>query len=378
MGLDRKVIVTTSRNKQTMTIFIFQAVLLGAVMILFARRSNRYDLYLSLFAVVWTFAVIVIRIIYGVDHAAFYSSDQGTQIVLLNQFIDEGVSLSLDRIIGGRYIIVAPVWLLNTIGFDALLAFKFFQALSLLFTYRVCSDFIRSQEIRLKLWHVVLFSGPLFIFLSTLGLRDLQIVLCVSYFYLGRVPLLRFVALGVSALLRPHLTVALIFAWLVGQWLKRHPLKQTPVALIAITVAVFVAGGFGFALGGFFKYKNNYVSPKLFTQAAWWRFFANLLGLQFLTFGRDVVRLTVPQLLALRLFFVDTFMIPILFIVTLLNNKLAYSALRIEVFVAFVFFLGLVSQTNFNSSRQNLPFLSIMGVLALLGILQSRKLDAEN
>lgn len=130
MGLDRKVIVTTSRNKQTMTIFIFQAVLLGAVMILFARRSNRYDLYLSLFAVVWTFAVIVIRIIYGVDHAAFYSSDQGTQIVLLNQFIDEGVSLSLDRIIGGRYIIVAPVWLLNTIGFDALLAFKFFQALS--------------------------------------------------------------------------------------------------------------------------------------------------------------------------------------------------------------------------------------------------------
>jgi len=38
----------------------------------------------------------------------------------------------------------------------------------------------------------------------------------------------------------------------------------------------------------------------------------------------------------------------------------------------------LVSQTNFNSSRQNLPFLSIMGVLALLGILQARKLDAEN
>ena len=144
----------------------------------------------------------------------------------------------------------------------------------------------------MKLWHAILFSGPLFIFLSSLGLRDLQIVLCVSYFYLGQVPLLRFVALGVSALLRPHLTVALIFGWLVGQLLKRHPLKRAPLALIAITVAAFVAGGFGFALGGFFKYQNSYVSPKLFTQQAWWRFFANLLGLQFLTFGKDVVRLT--------------------------------------------------------------------------------------
>ncbi len=360
-----------------MLLFIFQAMLLGLVLMLFARRSGRYDLYLTLFVAVWVLAVIVIRFIYGVDHASFYSSDQETQINLLSEFVDQGVFLSLDRIIGGRYIVVIPVWLLNTIGFEVLLALKFFQALSLLFTYKVCSDFIRSQGIEVKLWHAILFSGPLFIFLSALGLRDLQIVLCVSYFYLGQVPLLRFVALGVSVLLRPHLTVALIFAWLIGQWLKRHPLKRTPVALIPITVMAFVAGGFGFALGGFFHYKNNYVSPSLFTQKTWWRFFANLLGLQFLTFGGDVVRLTVTQLLALRLFFVDTFMIPILFIFTLLNSKLIHSALRFEVFMSFVFFLGLVSQTNFNSSRQNLPFLSIMGVLAVLGISQSRKLDSE-
>ena len=360
-----------------MLLFIFQAMLLGLVLMLFARRSGRYDLYLTLFVSVWVLAVIVIRFIYGVDHASFYSSDQETQINLLSEFVDQGVFLSLDRIIGGRYIVVIPVWLLNTIGFEVLLALKFFQALSLLFTYKVCSDFIRSQGIEVKLWHAILFSGPLFIFLSALGLRDLQIVLCVSYFYLGQVPLLRFVALGVSVLLRPHLTVALIFAWLIGQWLKRHPLKRTPIALIPITVMAFVAGGFGFALGGFFHYKNNYASPSLFTQKTWWRFFANLLGLQFLTFGGDVVRLTVTQLLALRLFFVDTFMIPILFIFTLLNSKLIHSALRFEVFMSFVFFLGLVSQTNFNSSRQNLPFLSIMGVLAVLGISQSRKLDSE-
>lgn len=360
-----------------MTLFIFQALLLGVVLILLARRSGRYDLYLFLFATTWTLAVIVLRLIYGVDHVSFYSSDQGTQIVLLKQFIDEGVSISLDGLIGGRYVIVAPVWLLSTFGFDPLLAFKFFQALSLLITYKICSDFIRSQGVELKLWHAVLFSGPLFIFLSTLGLRDLQIVLCVSYFYLGQVQSLRVVALLVAGLLRPHLMVGMVLAWIFGLWLKRHPLKRTPIWLIAITVVAFVAGGYGFALGGFFQYKRNYTAPLIFTQDTWWRFFANLLGLQFLTFGRDVVKLSVTQLLILRLFFVDTFLIPILFIFTLVNSKLALSALRVEVFVSFLFFLGLVSQTNFNSSRQNLPFLSIMGVLALLGVLQSRKFDAK-
>jgi len=94
-----------------MILFIFQALLFGVVLMLFARRFGRYDLYLTLFTAVWVLAVIVIRLIYGVDHASFYSSDQGTQIELLDQFIDQGVSLSLDRVIGGRYIVVAPVWL---------------------------------------------------------------------------------------------------------------------------------------------------------------------------------------------------------------------------------------------------------------------------
>ena len=103
-----------------MLLFIFQAVLLGVVLMLFARRSGRYDLYLTLFVAVWVLAVIVIRFIYGVDHASFYSSDQETQINLLSEFVDQGVFLSLDRIIGGRYIVVIPVWLLNTIGFEVL------------------------------------------------------------------------------------------------------------------------------------------------------------------------------------------------------------------------------------------------------------------
>jgi hypothetical protein len=41
-----------------------------------------------------------------------------------------------------------------------------------------------------------------------------------------------------------------------------------------------------------------------------------------------------------------------------------------QVFISFTFFLGLAAQTDFNSTRQNLPFLSTMGVLALLGLVK--------
>ncbi len=355
-----------------MIYYTLQTILILVVLLLLARQNNRFDLYLTLFATVWAIAVLAIRIIYGADQANFYSSDQGTQIGLLDQLTKQGFSFSLDRIIGGRYIVVAPVWLLQTFGLDALLAFKFLQAMCLILTYRLCSEFIRTHEIKVKLWHAILFSGPLFIFLSVLGLRDLEIVLSVSYFYLGRIPFLRFVALIIAALLRPHLAVALIFGWLMSQWLARHPIRRLPLAIIGITIGGFMLGGYGYAIGGLFKYAINYKSPIIFTQETWWRMFANLLGLQFLTFGNDIVRLSVQQLLLLRLFFIDTFLIPIIFIITLLNQNLRNSTLRLQVFISFVFFLGLASQTDFNSSRQNLPFLSIMGVLALTGILKTQ------
>jgi hypothetical protein len=41
-----------------------------------------------------------------------------------------------------------------------------------------------------------------------------------------------------------------------------------------------------------------------------------------------------------------------------------------------VFYLGLVSQTDFNSTRQNIPFLAAMGIVAVANIeaaLRSRR-----
>jgi len=90
--------------------------------------------------------------------------------------------------------------------------------------------------------------------------------------------------------------------------------------------------------------------------------------LQFLAFDDRTVNLSIVNLLSLRLIFIDSFLIPICFVITLLSQKLEFTLNRIQVFLSFTFFLGLAAQTDFNSTRQNLPFLSTMGVLALLGL----------
>jgi hypothetical protein len=217
----------------------------------------------------------------------------------------------------------------------------------------------------------------LFIFLSTIGLRDLEIALFATYFFIGRSTPLKLVSLVATLLLRPHLALALIFGWIVAKYLQKFQPKRIYFAIIGLVVGAFAIGGYGYSAGNFLKYRNDLLTPRVFEQVAWWRFFSNLVGLQFLTFTDLVVKMPVSQLIALRLFFVDTFAIPLLFVFTLFATSSKFSVMRIQVFVSFAFFLGLVAQTNFNSSRQNLPFLSAMGVLGLLGILKSKNTDYE-
>jgi hypothetical protein len=352
--------------------YFVQSILLGAVLVLVARNSRGFNTYQVLLAVVWTFAVIVIRFKYGTDQVTFYSNDQETQVFLVDRFIKYGLSFSPNIAISDRYLVVIPVWLLNLFGIDALLAFKFLQALSLSYIYKLCNDFLSREGISARLWHSVFFAGPLFIFLSTIGLRDLEIALFATFFFIGRSTSLKLFSLVATLLLRPHLALALIFGWAIAYYLHKFQPRRIYIAIVGLVVGAFALGGYGYSAGSFLKYRNDLLTPRVFEQVAWWRFFSNLVGLQFLTFTDLVVKMPASQLIALRLIFVDTFAIPLLFVYTLFLASSKLSVLRVQVFVSFAFFLGLVAQTNFNSSRQNLPFLSAMGVLGLAGVLKAR------
>ena len=119
----------------------------------------------------------------------------------------------------------------------------------------------------------------------------------------------------------------------------------------------------------------------IWTQLKISRFTANVFGVQFLTFNDAVVSASVNSLFIGRIVFMDTFLAPILFISCLYRFSNTWNRLNITIFISFVFFYGLVSQTSWNSSRQNIPFLISMGLLAVVGIesrRQTKNLDFVN
>lgn len=371
MELDRRV--------HLVLFYSVQAFILGLALILIARDNGKFSTYSVLYVITWTAAVIGIRFRYGLEQTLFYSNDQQIQLEMYERLLTNGLLLSPQQFVADRYLIIVPVRLLNIFGIEPILATKFLQAVCLLLLYRTCTNFLARKNLTIRLYHAIFFAGPLFIFLSTLGLRDLEIALAATYFFLGQNIYLKQLSLLLLIPLRPHLATALIFGWLVTKFFKRIDLKRFYFALVAAVIFAFIVGSYGYVIGRNIREGNAIVTPEIFDQDPWWRFFSNLVGLQFLTFDERTVNLPVLNLLALRLFFVDSFLIPICFVVTLMYQKIEMNLLRVQVFLSFTFFLGLAAQTDFNSTRQNLPFLSTMGVLALLGLFRrnNEKVDVH-
>ena len=371
MELDRRV--------HLVLFYSVQAFILGLALILIARDNGKFSTYSVLYVITWTAAVIGIRFRYGLEQTLFYSNDQQIQLEMYERLLTNGLLLSPQQFVADRYLIIVPVRLLNIFGIEPILATKFLQAVCLLLLYRTCTNFLARKNLTIRLYHAIFFAGPLFIFLSTLGLRDLEIALAATYFFLGQNIYLKQVSLLLLIPLRPHLATALIFGWLVTKFFKRIDLKRFYFALVAAVIFAFIVGSYGYVIGRNIREGNAIVTPEILDQDPWWRFFSNLVGLQFLTFDERTVNLPVLNLLALRLFFVDSFLIPICFVVTLMYQKIEMNLLRVQVFLSFTFFLGLAAQTDFNSTRQNLPFLSTMGVLALLGLFRrnNEKVDVH-
>ena len=197
-----------------MAFYTFQALILGAALLTIARQNGKWRAYSTLYVLVWTLAVIAIKFKYGAEQSTFYSSDQQTQYEMFERLLTNGLLLSPQTFVADRYLIIVPVRLLNIFGIEPILATKFLQAICLLLLYRVCVKFLESNNLTVKLAHAIFFAGPLFIFMSTLGLRDLEIALAATYFFIGKSIFLKQLSLLLLFPLRPHLAVALIFGWL--------------------------------------------------------------------------------------------------------------------------------------------------------------------
>jgi hypothetical protein len=69
--------------------------------------------------------------------------------------------------------------------------------------------------------------------------------------------------------------------------------------------------------------------------------------------------------------------IPLLFLIATFRHPDFLTRYKVLTLQSFLFFYGIVSQTTWNSTRQNIPFLACMGVLAVADIEHFRKIKAK-
>lgn len=346
--------------------YLFQILVLVGLCAVLQLRSKTLDLYVIALLSIWTVGVFAIFYKYGVDQVLFYSNDQVYFKGVIEAIPEFGVQFSLWNLGGGDYPITLPALLLTKLGFDTVLAVKFLQLVALLFIYHDGRKILNRYGINVVGWHLIFFCGPLFLFMSMLGLRDLVIAYFVMQFFFAKAPTIRIIALLATFMFRPHLFIALIVGWAVGMiWSNKIP-RFYYFLISALVVGMYFFGALAYHFGGAIQNGMPLTTAKdIFSQTKFSRLAANFLSLQFLTLG-DSAKLSFAKLLTTRLVFIDTFLIPGFFLFTLLKPSKKWSGLRLQIFASFIFFYGIISQTPYNSSRQNIPFLLVMGLACLI------------
>jgi hypothetical protein len=360
--------------------YSIQAIFFALVAVVVVSRSKKTDLYQFALISIWLVGVIAIYARYREGQVLFYSNDQQFHQQVIEYYIPvEGIHLN--AFFGLRYILTVPVYLLAKLGINAMLLLKFIQLVFLLMTYRQARAFLSQDQIAIRFWHITCIAGPITVFMSLLSLRDLILAYCAVAFMANRSIGYRVFAITLTLSLRPHLAVALAFGFFAAEVFTRIHKTKPIVYLLAFSVLSYAFGCLAFPIGAVIQHNALFEGPSnVFSQLKFSRLVINFVGLQFLALndenGLIVARSTVSLLLS-RLVFFDTILIPVLFLKSTISRINYLTKEKILVLMSFLFFYGIVSQTTWNSTRQNIPFLACMGILAVADMEHFRKIKAK-
>ena len=349
--------------------YSLQVLAIALSVLAFRVRRGRVDFYTLTAISIWTVVVIAIYFKYREDQVFFYSNDQLWHQQLISVYLKAGIHLNIPDIISNRYIITIPAMIASKFGVNAMLAIKAMQLVFLLCTYDEAKKFILDRKTSFSLWHMYLIVGPTSLFISTLALRDTVIVYFTVICFLRSTWRPKLIALVFVFLLRPHLAVA-IFVGSVASTLigSRHKKWELPNLMLG-SIILYAFGAFSYFVGANIQAGLPFRLPEsVFAQAKFTRLFANFVGLQFLTLGPSVVNLQIGQLLLSRVIFIESLLVPVLFLLTILRHREQLGAMKQSLLFSFIFLYGLTSQTDWNSSRQNLPFLAVMATLGVASL----------
>jgi hypothetical protein len=360
--------------------YSIQAIFFALIAVVVTSRSKKTDLYQFALISIWLIGVIVIYARYKDDQVLFYSNDQLFHRDVIEYYLTvEGIQVR--EIISLRYLLTVPVYFISLLGFDAMLIIKFLQLSALLLLYKRSQQFLSEQSLQIRFWQLPLIAGPILIFMSLLSLRDVVLAYFALLFVSSSDRNSRILGLGGAFLLRPHLGVALAIGFILSSFYSKWKPRFQSIAFSAVALFSYGIGTIAYWIGAVIQKGVSFDTPRtVFSQFKFSQLAANFFGLQFLALNnpdRAIVDASTFALLLSRLVFFDTLLIPVLFLIAVFRHPEFLTKQKVLAFYAFMFFYGVVSQTSFNSTRQNIPFLACMGLLAVADIEHFRKIKAK-
>ena len=358
--------------------YIFQALLIGSLISWLVRHDA---LVVRLEVMIWTLGVTAIAWWFGlVEQLNFYSNDQRYYSGVVKSFSTASIPWDVDTWLGSKIPYTVAALPLALAGVHPTLALKTVSLVCLLALTRSALDANRSRTHKdqiITLWLTA--CGIVGTFFSMLALRETMMMLFVYRFATSQSPVTRGVSLIALYLLRPHLAAAVFAAevvmvvWRLVRGRLSLGTAETPI-LIAIGV-ILGTTLFAWGVGGTGGIGTRFTGGWGIEQAI--RVASNFVGLQFLTVAEDTVNYSLTRLLLLRLVLNETILIPVAFTVICLffphrlNDRARFTLL------AFTIYSSVVIGTDFNSFRQNIPFMPLMG-LVVLDVIRSRDADSSS
>jgi hypothetical protein len=326
----------------------------------------RESILLRLQILVWGTGVIALALRFGfTEQLNFYSNDQRFYTSVVKELSTQQFLLDVDWWLNSAKIpYTIPASILAAVGIDPALALKTISLSCLLLLTRHVLTQLEPRPLTPAVASLFLTAcGGIGMLYSLLALRETMMMLLVTRFVTTASPANRVLMLLLIFLLRPHLAAALLVAAIVVTLWDQLQLRRMTTGLghlgVIITCSLF--GNLLFAFGSWTQGAGFEITQGRWSISTATRIASNFVGLQFLTARSETIEFSVGALLLLRILFSETIIIPTLFtLLILVRPHLATANTRL-VLVAFSIYVGLVTNTDFNSFRQNVPFMTVMG-----------------
>lgn len=359
-----------------MSRWIYVAQVLAIATVLYMLVWQQHKL-LRIQVIIWTIGVIAIWLRYGESQEGFYSNDQRQYASSVRVLIQEELPRSLNWWIDFSKIPYPLSALpLALSGIHIQLALKTVSLICLLVLTGMLLDHNNIGRFRNQL-KTLYFTGCGLIgtFFSLLALRETMMMLFVYTYTTSRSLPQRLTSLCMVFLLRSHLAAALVVAEIglfVWRWIfKERRLgfaEPLAIAILGLSLGMML---FWWRFAGFHRIQTPFSGSWGITET--YQAASNFAGLQFLTSHEAFVRLSISELFGLRLIFSETVVIPLGFTVACVMLGPHLRERHKFTLLAFSIYVSIVTNTDFNSFRQNIPFMPLMGMVVLDALNQRRK-----